>query len=80
MAGLDDDPVALDRADQCRAGVLFRVLPFVQGDRHRLDVQAGLDDRVIRKISQPIPVGPAVGKVAQHDGDIDVAVPSGSSP
>jgi hypothetical protein len=47
MAGLDDDAVALDRADQCRVGVVLRVLPLVRRDRHRLDVHAGFDDRVV---------------------------------
>ena len=40
----EDHPVALDRAYQRRIAVNIRMLPFVSGDRHRLDLHVGFGD------------------------------------
>lgn len=74
---IQNEAVALIRADQCRVGVVFWVLPFIQGDRHSVDIHARFNDRVIRKVGQPVAVRPAVAELTQDDSDIDVTVRPG---
>jgi hypothetical protein len=80
MTRLDRDAIALNRTYQGRVCVMLWMLPLVERDWHGLDVQVGLDDRIVGEISEPVTICPAVAKFAQDDRDVDVAIGARLSP
>jgi hypothetical protein len=73
----EDLPVTLDRAYQRRIAVNVRMLPFLFGDRQRLDFDVGLGDRVVGDVRQPIAFRGTVANVLQDHRDIHITVRAG---
>lgn len=45
-----------------------------------MDIHASFDDGIVGEVRRPVPIRPSVAKLAQDDGDIDVAIRLGLAP